>query len=221
MLKTKVEYSIFYFKKLSSGKLSKFKVTFYGTEEDPIRNSGLTKGKNDAPFPPKKQLLYLLCLNSISGIISIKSCLSYLDVTFCEYKNKTTMFWAGYGKSCCGAFGVYDENRAKCCNHQTIIQNDLVCGRRKFDMCTQMCCDGKVHKKAAGTICCGQETYNIKTQICCKKRPVAKFKCKRVWQWYPYYLGNAEAVCPPSSKLYYRLKKDESCLGKFKQFIMM
>ena len=39
-------------KHLSSGKLSKLKITFYGTEEDPIRNSGLAKGNYNPPPPP-------------------------------------------------------------------------------------------------------------------------------------------------------------------------
>ena len=67
-----------------------------------------------------------------------------------------------------------------------------------------------------GTACCGKETYNTKTQICCKKRPAAKFKCKRVGSWWRYSFKNAEAVCYPFHGLYYKVKRDESCPGKFK-----
>ena len=165
----------------------------------------------------------MFLLSNFFEIIS-KPSVSNLEVKSCRYGNRRTNFWAAYGKSCCGSLGIYDESRMKCCNGLKIVQIYSVCGRIVYDQCTEICCDGKVHKKGEGTTCCGQETYNTKTQICCKKLPVAKFKCKRVWRWQGYYkyyyLRNAEAVCYPEYGLYYRPKDNERCPSKFKKRIV-
>ena len=180
----------------------------------------LQKVKSRGFNPYNNWFIYMFLLSNFFEIIS-KPSVSNLEVKLCGYGNKVTKFWAAYGNSCCGSLGIYDKSHLKCCDGVKIVQKYSVCGGHKYDQCTQICCDGKPHKKAEGATCCGKETYNIKTEICCKKRRVAKFRCKRVWSWrgYRYYLifRNSEAVCHPYYRLYYRAKHDERCRGKFKK----
>lgn len=128
-------------------------------------------------------------------VIRTKSRASTSDFTTCVYGNDVVKFWAAYGEKFCGTMGVYDERRAKCCNSRKIVQKDTVCGGRKYDQCTQICCDGKIHQKDKGTTCCGQNTYNAKIQICCNNSPAPKFKCEEGWYWGRSYFTYMEAVC--------------------------
>ena len=147
--------------------------------------------------------------------IANKSTDSTLGMKLCKYGNGVANFWTAYGAKCCGSLGVYDENRAKCCNGQKIVQKDLFCGKRKYDQCTETCCGGIIHRKVEGATCCGPKTYNTKTQICCNNIPVAKFKCKKVWYRRRSHLRRAQAVCSSYYGIYYSPEHNKRCPGKF------
>ena len=146
-----------------------------------------------------------------------KSHVCILGTIVCNYGNSNKTFWSGYGTQCCGAMGVFDENIAKCCSGQRLVQKHSFCGSVEYDQCSQICCDGNIHPKIEGiTSCCGKKSYNTATQICCNQIPEQKYKCvEKGYSWWKYHI-KYEAGCGYYGVFYTR-KYNEKCPGRFKK----
>ena len=159
------------------GELLKFKITFYGTEQDPVRGGGLAKDMTFCEYGKVNKSFWSAYGNMCCGATGI-------------YDNNVAKCCNGEKlvpkSSFCGSV-VYDQCTHLCCNenlHPRIEGITSCCGKNSYNVKTQICCNERPELKYK----CFEQWYNwkkyyIKHEAECGHRGV-------------FYRRNSHESCP-------------------------